>query len=82
MLFMLFGTLLPLMQGLQQSIHLKRERLVAYETLHEAAKEIKATGRMHGVRKVNGSTYHWEMADRLCVEYESFLAQSKTECLN
>lgn len=81
MLFMIFGTLLPMMQQLQLSIHSKRERMVAYETLHEAAKEIVSTGTFHGERMVNGSTYRWEMADRLCVEYEDFRAQHQTVCL-
>lgn len=81
MLFMLFGTLLPMMQQLQQSLHLKRERMVAYETLHEAAKEIAATGNVRGERTVNGSAYRWELLERLCVEYEDFRMRSHRECL-
>lgn len=81
MLFMLFGTLLPMMQQLQQSLHLKRERLIAFETLHEAAKEIAATGNVRGERMVNGNSYRWEMLERLCVEYEDFRTSSHRVCL-
>lgn len=81
MLFMLFGTLLPVMQQLQQSLHLKRERMVAYETMHEAAKEMAATENRHGARTVNGRVYSWEMLDRLCVEYDDYRDQRQRVCV-
>ena len=81
MLFMMFGTLLPMMQGLQQSLHAKKERLVAYETLHEAAIEIAGFGIAKGERKAAGTLYRWEMAEQLCVYYDDFRNEQKKECL-
>ena len=81
MLFMLFGTLLPVMQQLQQSIHLKKERMTAFETLHEGAKEMRAFGSAAGERRVNGVVYRWEMAEQLCVHYENYKQAEKTICL-
>lgn len=81
MLFIIFGTLLPMMQQLQHSLHLKKEQLVAYETLHEAAKQVLDIGTASGVRRVNGSTYRWEMGQQLCVHYEDFRAQTRSVCL-
>lgn len=81
MLFMMFGTLLPVMQQLQQSLHAKRERLMAYETLHEAAIEIAGYGVSSGERKAGGMLYRWEMAEQLCVYYDDFRNEQKKECL-
>ncbi|MDN7245752.1 hypothetical protein [Planococcus shenhongbingii] len=81
MLFILFGTLLPVMQQLQQSIHLKKERLIAYETLHEGAKEIHSLNILQGERRVNGVTYSWEMKDELCVSYQTYKQTSETICI-
>lgn len=81
MLFMIFGTLLPMMQQLQQSVHLKKEQLIAYETLHEAAKQVLDSDTSSGVRKVNGRSYRWQMGEQLCVDYEDFLAQLHRVCL-
>lgn len=81
-LFMLFGTLLPTMQQLQQSLHLKRERMIAYETLHEAAKEIGSMDTASGRRLINGVAYSWELSDRLCVEYVSYNEKEKTICID
>lgn len=81
MLFMLFGTLLPVMHQLQQSIHLKKERMIAYETLHEGAKEIRYLQNESGKRQVNGTVYRWEMAEQLCVYYENYRQVEKTICI-
>lgn len=81
MLFMLFGTLLPVMQHLQQSIHMKKERMLAYETLHEGAKEMQALGNTSGERQINGVLYRWEMAEQLCVRYENYKQVEKSLCI-
>ncbi len=81
MLFMLFGTLLPMMQHLQQSLHAKKERLVAFETLHEAAIEIKGYGSVIGERQAGGIRYRWEMTDKLCVFYDDYRNSPTQECL-
>ncbi|MCP2034940.1 hypothetical protein L1279_001927 [Planomicrobium sp. HSC-17F08] len=81
MLFMLFGTLLPVMQQLQQSLHLKKERMIAVETLHEGAKEMRGFKNTSGERRVNGTVYRWEMAEQLCVHYENYQKAEKTICI-
>ncbi|WP_416144532.1 hypothetical protein [Planococcus koreensis] len=81
MLFMMFGTLLPVMQGLQQSLHAKKERLAAYETLHEAAIEIAGYGVARGERKSGGILYRWEIAEQLCVYYDDSRNQEHKECI-
>lgn len=81
MLFMMFGTLLPVMQGLQQSLHGKKERLAAYETLHEAAIEVAGFGAARGERKAAGTLYRWEIAEQLCVYYDDFRNEQQKECL-
>lgn len=81
MLFMLFGTLLPMMQHLQQSLHAKKERLIAFETLHEAAIEIKGYGSESGERLAGGTYYRWEKTEQLCVFYNDFRNTPKQECL-
>ncbi|MGO1059084.1 hypothetical protein ACTL32_08150 [Planococcus sp. FY231025] len=78
---MLFGTLLPMMQQLQQSLHLKRERMIAYETMHEAAKEMAATDSRQGERTVNGRTYSWDMLEQLCVEYDDYRNRRQRVCV-
>ena len=81
MLFMMFGTLLPIMQGLQQSLHAKKERLIAYETLHEAARELAGYSVASGERKAGGSLYRWEMGEQLCVYYSDYRNEQRKECL-
>lgn len=81
-LFLLFGTLLPTMQQLQQSLHTKRERMIAYETLHEAAKEIRSLDIPSGERLVNGVSYRWELSDQLCVSYKSYDEAVKSICMD
>lgn len=81
MLFMIFGTLLPMLNHLQQSLHAKKERLSAIETLHEAALEIKSYGSRDGVRVAGNILFRWEMAEQLCVYYEDYRDVQKLECL-
>lgn len=55
--------------------------MIAYETLHEAARQVLDTGATSGVRRVNGSAYRWEMGQQLCVHYEDFRSQPRSVCL-
>lgn len=80
MVFIIFGSLLPAMLSVQQSLQVKKERVSAFETLHEAAREIHSTGALHGRRSVNGIVYSWEMADSLCVDYADFRGQQERLC--
>lgn len=80
MVFVIFGSLLPVMFSVQQSLHAKKERVSAFETLHEAAREIRSTRQSTGRRTVNGIVYSWEMADRLCVEYEDYKGRHEQLC--
>ncbi|ANU28352.1 hypothetical protein [Planococcus versutus] len=79
--FVIFGSLLPVMIGAQHSLHVKKERVNAFETLHEAAREKNATGRMQGQRMVNGILYQWQMSDELCVEYMDYKKQRRQLCI-
>ncbi|HSJ36609.1 MAG TPA: hypothetical protein VK945_00170 [Planococcus sp. (in: firmicutes)] len=79
-IFMLFGTLLPLMQKMQQTLDDKQMRTTAYETMHEAAKTIRATGESYGQRTVNGTVYAWEFETSLCVNYENYRSMPVTLC--
>ena len=78
---LLFGTVLPAAQHLQHSLHSKKERLVAYETMHEGAKEMKASGSQQGQRQVDGVVYEWEIAESICVSYRDYRNIGKTVCL-
>ncbi|WP_142827834.1 hypothetical protein [Planococcus soli] len=80
MVFIIFGSLLPVMLSVQQSLHMKKERVSAYETLHEAAREVSSTGSVHGQRKVGGIVYNWQMADLLCVDYADYQGKQKRLC--
>lgn len=80
MVFIIFGSLLPVMLSVQQSLHVKKERVSAYETLHEAAREISSAGSVHGQRTVNGTIYSWEFSDRLCVDYADYQGKQKQLC--
>lgn len=79
-IFMLFGTLLPLMQKMQQTLDDKQLRATAYETMHEAAKTIRATGASSGQRTVNHTVFAWEFEDGLCVSYKNYRLQPVTVC--
>ena len=79
---LLFGTVLPVAQHMQHSIHMKKERLVAYETMHEGAKEMKASGSLQGQRQVDGTMYEWQMAESMCVSYRDYRGAGKTICLD
>lgn len=80
MIFIIFGSLLPVMHSVQQSLQVKKERVSAYETLHEAAREISSTGSVHGQRTVNGIVYSWQMAGRLCVDYAGYKEKQEQLC--
>ncbi|ANU12937.1 hypothetical protein [Planococcus halocryophilus] len=81
MVFILFGSLLPVMIGIQQSLQVKKERVSAFETLHEAAREISATGKLQGQRQVNNIFYSWKMEEQLCVEYVDYKEQRRRICI-
>ncbi|AIY05299.1 hypothetical protein Plano_1334 [Planococcus sp. PAMC 21323] len=81
MVFILFGSLLPMMIGIQHSLQVKKERVSAFETLHEAAREISATGKLQGQRSVNNIFYSWEMDEKLCVEYVDYKDQQRRICI-
>ena len=79
-IFMLFGTLMPLMQKMQQTLDDKQLRATAYETMHEAAKTIRSSGASSGRRTMNGSVFEWEFEAGLCVHYKNYLLQPVTLC--
>ncbi|MBU9672771.1 hypothetical protein KQ939_06195 [Planococcus sp. CP5-4] len=80
MVFLVFGSLLPLVHDMQIRLEMKKERLAAYETLHEAAKIIASTGSTHGERSVNGILYLWQ-AEGHCVEYVDFQEKQVRLCI-
>lgn len=80
-IFMLFGTLIPLMQKMQGTLDDKQMRVTAYETLHEAAKRIRVNGETSGIRTVNGTIYSWKHGNELCVEYENYRSLPETICV-
>ncbi|EMF45425.1 hypothetical protein B481_3288 [Planococcus halocryophilus Or1] len=59
----------------------KKERVSAFETLHEAAREISATGKLQGQRQVNNIFYSWKMEEQLCVEYVDYKEQRRRICI-
>ncbi|WP_422123164.1 hypothetical protein DHX103_15760 [Planococcus sp. X10-3] len=77
---MLFGTLLPLMQKMHGTLDDKQMRATAYETMHEAAKTILATGRDSGERTINGTVFSWNYDTALCVEYKNYRDTPETIC--
>lgn len=81
MFFIVFGTLLPTFQYTQQAMHLKKEKMIAFETMHEGAKQI-ASGTVSGQRTVDGTLYRWEFSGDLCVSYENYRGEHETVCLN
>ena len=81
MVFIIFGSLLPAMLSIQQSLQEKKERTSAFETLHEAARKISSTGVLRGQRTVNGIVYSWEMADQHCVDYADFKGRQEQLCI-
>ncbi|ANU11165.1 hypothetical protein A1A1_12447 [Planococcus antarcticus DSM 14505] len=81
MVFIIFGSLLPVMLNVQQSLQLKKERVSAYETLHEAAREMRSTGLVSGQRTVNGIVYNWKMTGQLCVDYADYKGEIEQLCV-
>lgn len=79
-IFMLFGTLMPLMQKMQQTLDDKQLRMAAYETMHEAAKTIHASGVTSGQRMVNGTLFVWVFDEGLCVNYSDYRSEQVMLC--
>lgn len=81
MVFVLFGTLLPVLQEIHEKLELKKERVAAFDTMHEGALEMQAQQTSAGSRTVNGIVYQWEMEDSLCVSYTTFKGVPTAICL-
>ncbi|RNF41286.1 hypothetical protein [Planococcus salinus] len=79
---LLFGAVLPVSQQLQESLQLKKERVAAYETMYEGAKEMKASGSAEGERLVDGVVYSWAIGVSVCVEYENYKGAGEILCLD
>lgn len=80
MVFLVFGSLLPLIQEMHIRLELKKERHAAYETLHEAAKQIALKDAEAGTRTVNGIIYSWQ-SEGHCVEYSDYRGEEQRLCL-
>ncbi len=80
-IFMLFGTLMPTMQKMQQTLDNKQLRATAFETLHEAAKTIKTYGTTQGDRTVNDIVFSWKYDSKLCVMYKDYRSSPELICL-
>lgn len=82
MFFIIFGTLLPAFHYTQQAMYLKKEKVIAYETMHEGAKQVAAKGAAAGQRVVNGTLYQWTFSGDLCVSYKNYKDTQQTLCLD
>lgn len=80
-IFMLFGTLMPIMQKMHQTLDDKQLRAIAYETMHDAAKIIRASGEISGMRTVNGTVFTWAYNGGMCVEYKNYRSIEEIVCL-
>lgn len=80
-IFMLFGTLMPTMQKMHQTLDDKQLRVTAYETLHEAARTIKGTGSSEGARTINNVVFSWSYDTDLCVVYKNYRSMMETVCI-
>lgn len=80
MVFLVFGSLMPLIHEMQMRLELKKERHAAYETLHEAAKLIAASDVEEGTRTVNGIVYSWQSKGH-CVEYSDYRGEEQRLCV-
>lgn len=81
MVFLVFGSLLPLAQDMQARLELKKERLAAFETMHEAAKVTAVSNATAGERTVNGIRYVWFAGGR-CVKYTDFRGEDEQLCVD
>ncbi|MDN7240483.1 hypothetical protein QWY14_01715 [Planococcus sp. N028] len=81
MVFVLFGTLLPVLHGVHEKLQLKKERVTAYETLHEGALQMQSEKSTYGTRTVNGVAYQWQMDEYLCVRYNNYKGTPTAICL-
>ncbi|MFC4711999.1 hypothetical protein [Planococcus dechangensis] len=80
MVFLVFGSLLPLIQEMHIRLELKKERHAAYETLHEAAKQIVQSDAKAGTRTVNGIIYSWQ-SEGHCVQYSDYRGEEQRLCV-
>lgn len=80
-IFMLFGTLMPTMQKMQQTLDDKQLRTTAFETLHEAAKTIKTYGISKGERTVNDVVFSWDYDSALCARYKNYRSSQEIICI-
>ena len=81
LVFVLFGTLLPVLHGMHEKLQLKKERVTAFETMHEGALTMQSEHIKQGMRTINGTTYHWKMAGLLCVSYTNYKGEATDICL-
>ncbi|WP_106532649.1 hypothetical protein [Planomicrobium soli] len=81
-IFVLFGSLLPVLQGMHEKLQLKKERVAAFETMHEGVIEMQAVQVRSGTRKLNGVDYHWQMDGNICVSYTNYKGKPESECLD
>lgn len=80
-IFMLFGTLLPTMQKMHQTLDDKKLRSTAYETLHEATKVMSVNGSTRGERTVNQVVFSWQYDSDLCVTYNNYRSLTEIVCI-
>ncbi|QHJ71468.1 hypothetical protein [Planococcus halotolerans] len=80
-IFILFGTLMPTMQKMHQTLDDKQLRVTAYETLYEAARIIKRNGSAEGERTVNDVVFSWRYSTNLCVVYRNYRSTMETVCI-
>ncbi|TWT26470.1 hypothetical protein FQV30_10170 [Planomicrobium sp. CPCC 101110] len=81
MVFLLFGSLLPVLQGMHEKLQLKRERATAFETMFEGAVQMQSESALRGMRTVNGTVYHWQMERHMCVSYDNYQGEPQVICL-
>lgn len=82
MVFMLFGSLLPVLQGMHEKLQLKKERAAAFETMHEGAIKMQSENAKSGTRTINGIVYHWQLDGRMCVSYNNYKGEPEAICLD
>lgn len=80
-IFVLFGSLVPLMHTMHASLQLKKERVAAYETLYDAAVLHQRSAASSGSRMAEGIRFNWRMTDQLCVEYDNYRGEAEKLCI-
>ncbi|TWT09382.1 hypothetical protein FQV28_05755 [Planomicrobium sp. CPCC 101079] len=81
MVFVLFGSLLPVLHGMHEKLQLKRERAAAFETMYEGAIEMQSENAKSGMRTINGTVYHWQMDTHMCASYNTYKGEPEVVCL-